>query len=262
MRIPWLRDRKLDYRILMVLMLAILMSCEEYKEGCMDASATNFKVSNQMPCCCEYPSLKFQTTFTDGEEALPFTDTFINQIGQRYLVRDLRFITSRITLTDSVDNVYKPTDTLHNYLAPPDVLAANVLDLNNTGANFLFNGRYNRLDFSINPVDELQSKVPEDFPAGHTLRDSTFYDFTRQSWVWARAVIEVPGSGLITLRLPADDLPGAVSIPGSWTKTRGKDLIVNFRVNIETLFYEMDFSLPESVLLDEFKVNLRASFEP
>lgn len=262
MQTTWLKDRRHNLQVVIVLVFAILMSCEEYKEGCMDASATNFKVSNQVPCCCEYPNLVFQTTLTDGENTLAFTDTFTNEIGQRFLINDLRFIASGITLTDSLDRVYKPTDTFRNYLVSPGILAANVLDLNSKGANFLSDGKYNRLDFTLDQVDELQSKVPEDFPKGHPLRDSMFYDFSRQSWVLARTVLEVVDDGLVTMRLLPEDLPQSVHVSGSWTKNRGKDLIVNFRVNIDALFGGMDFSLPETDLYEEFKVNFSTSFEP
>src|SRR5680860_1036606 len=118
MRISWPKNRRLSLSLslILILALAILMSCEEYQEGCMDATATNFKVSNQVPCCCEYPDIVFQTTLTDGENTLSFADTFMNQMGQRYVIRAFRFIASGISLTDSLDNVYRPVDTFHQYL--------------------------------------------------------------------------------------------------------------------------------------------------
>ena len=172
MRISWQTDRKYNIRKLyadlivsgmMLLAIAGLISCEEYKEGCMDASATNFKVSNQLPCCCEYPKIVFQTTLMDGEKTLPFTDTFTNQMGQQYLIRNFRFIASGITLTDSLDKIYKPVDSFRNYLIPADVLATNVLGLNSTGANFMYDGTFNHLNFLIDRVEELDNKVPKNF---------------------------------------------------------------------------------------------------
>lgn len=271
MRIDWLTDKRYSipalyhYRLIVLGMTLLamvgLMSCEEYKEGCMDASATNFKVSNQLPCCCEYPKIIFQTTLTDGKKTLPFSDTFTNEIGQQYLIRNFRFIASDITLTDSLDITYKPVDTFNNYIIPADILAANVLDLNSTGANFMHNGTFDHLYFSIDRVGELDSRIPKDFPLDHPLRDSSFYDFSKNSWILIRAVIEIVDKGLISLNLPNSELPATVSVPGRWTKNRGQNLTVNFRVNISTLFSDMDFSLPPEDLMQEFKTNLPFSFE-
>ncbi len=258
----WPRDKMLSIRFFLILMLGGLLSCEEYKEGCMDASATNFQVSNQAPCCCEYPDLVFQTTLTDGEGTLSFADTFENAAGQRYVIRELKFLASNIQLSDSTGAVFVPGDTTGNYLVSPAILGVNVLDLNNAGANFLSDGTFDHLEFSVGPVEELRGKVPADFPRDHPLRDSTFYDFRAHSWNWVKVVLDVPGSEAGSLNLSTDDPRANVDISGSWTKTRGRDLVVNFRINITTLFDAMDFSLPEDVLLSKFKANLRASFEP
>lgn len=270
MRISWQTDSRCSNRkqygdllILVTILLVItgLISCEEYKEGCMDASATNFKMSYQLPCCCEYPKIVFQTTLTDGKKALPFTDTFSNQMGQKFLIRDFRFIASGITLTDSLDKAYKPVDSFRNYLIPADVLATNVLGLNSTGANFMYDGAFDHLNFLIDRVAELDNKVPKNFPYDHPFRDSSFYDFSKQSWILIRVVIDVVDHGLISLNLPNAGLPVAVNIPGRWTKSRGQNLTVNFRVNMSTLFSDMDFSLPPEDLLAGFKTNLPFSFE-
>ena len=245
-----------------VLVIFGLYSCEEYQEGCMDASATNFRISNQLPCCCEYPQLVFQTTLTDDTATLAFADTFVNQLGQRYLIRDLRFIASGIRIADSLDRVFGPTDTFDQYVVSPDILAIDVLNLNSTGANFMQNGRFDEISFDLDKIDELQAKTPGDFPVDHPFRDSVFYDFNRQQWTVAKATIDVVDQGLITIILSGDDWPASFRIPGHWTKSKGNDLTVNFRINIGTLFGGMDFSLPENDLKREFGTNLPASFEP
>ena len=239
-----------------------LMSCEEYQQGCMDATATNFKVSNQSPCCCEYPQIVFQTTLTDGDETASFADTFSNQSGQNYLINDLRFIASDITLTDSLDNVYHPVDTFEKYHVSPDLLAADVLELNSTGANFMKDGIYNRLNFNIEQVDALKDELPRNFPMEHPFRDSSFYDFSQNNWIFMSASINVLGRGTVSLDILNEDLSIPVSLTGEWRKDRGQDLIVNFRINVRTLFNTVDFSLPQEEVLSVFKTNLPDSFEP
>lgn len=248
--------------IVSIFVICGVFSCEEYQEGCMDASATNFRVSNQLPCCCEYPKLIFQTTLTDDSTTVSFADTFTNSLGQQYLIRDLRFIASAIAVVDSLDKVYYPTDTFDHYIISPDILAIDVLNLNSTGGNFMKDGRFDELSFELDQISELQGKVPDDFPVEHPFRDSFFFDFNRQDWVVARATIDVVDQDQVTIRLTGEEWPIPIRIPGQWSKSRGKDLTVNFRINISTLFGNMDFSLPESDLKREFGANLPASYEP
>src|SRR5690606_17141938 len=99
MWIKWLKKARPESLVVILILAAILMSCEEYQEGCMDATATNFRVSNQVPCCCEYPVLVFQTTFTKDSVTRSFADTFTNSFGQQYLIRDFRFIATGVTLS-------------------------------------------------------------------------------------------------------------------------------------------------------------------
>ncbi len=262
MWIKWLKKARPESLVVILILAAILMSCEEYQEGCMDATATNFRVSNQVPCCCEYPVLVFQTTFTKDSVTRSFADTFTNSFGQQYLIRDFRFIATGVTLSDSLDQIYTLTDTFDQYKISPGILAVDVLNLDNKGSNFMWDGRFDGLQFSIDYPEELQSRRPEDFPMDHPLRDSMFYDLNRSAWVAARVVIDLPDQDLITIELTGNDLPVPVLLRGDWTKRRGNNLTVNFKINIETLFGEMDFSSPPSELIATFASNLPASIEP
>ena len=228
----------------------------------MDASATNFMVSNQVPCCCEYPEIVFQTTYTDGVNTLSYADTFANQSGQRYLIRDFRFIASGIAIMDSLDREYRPVDTFGEYYISPEILAVDVLGLNSTGANFTTDGTFDLLGFSINRIEDIENKMPDDFPLEHPFRDSSFYDFSQKTWIMAKVEIETVDGIQILLNYPISQLPVSISIPGRWTKVRGEDFTVNFRININSLFDDMDFSSPIDDLQKKFWVNFPASFEP
>lgn len=253
---------KIDLWIAVLLVGLGAISCEEYQEGCMDAAATNFRVSNQTPCCCEYPNLIFQTTLTADGMPSAFTDTFTNDFGQRFLIRDLRFIASDIVLHDSMDRQYTPTDTFDTYAIDPDVLATDVLNLNSTGGNFMSDGRFDEIAFTIGQVSELDNAEPDDFPLDHPFRDSLFYDFNQRTWYAFRALVEVIDQDPVSIQLTQAELPVPMVISGSWEKQRGGDLTVNFKVNIGKLFGNLDFSMPLADLRQQVGQNLPTSFEP
>ena len=253
---------KIDLWIILLLVALGAISCEEYQEGCMDAAATNFRVSNQTPCCCEYPNLIFQTTLTSDGMPRPFTDTFTNDLGQRFLIRDLRFIASDIIIRDSLGRNYAPTDTFDTYVIDPDILATDVLNLNSTGANFMSDGRFDEVAFIIGRIDGLENAAPDDFPLDHPFRDSLFYNFNDREWYAFRALIDVIDQDPLSIQLTQAELPVQMTIIGSWEKQRGGDLTVNFKVNIGKLFGNVDFSMPLADLRQQIGQNLPTSFEP
>ena len=142
------------------------------------------------------------------------------------------------------------------------MLAMDVLELNSTGANFMRDGTYKRLDFKIGMIEDLNDLVPRNFPIDHPFRDSSFYDFARNDWVVASVNINVLELGTISLDVFDKDLSIPITLDGSWSKASGQDLIVNFSVNVEHLFHKMDFSSPHQELLKVFKEKLSNSFEP
>lgn len=262
MRISWQRMGKIEIWIAILIVGWVGYSCEEYQEGCMDAAATNYRASNQIPCCCEYPNIVFQTTLTSDGSTSAFTDTFVNEMGQRFLIGDLRFMASDITLSDSLDRVFTPVDTFGSYETAPDLMAVDVLNLNSTGGNFMANGRFDRMNFNIGIPGQLETKVPRDFPLEHPLRDSAFYDFTDHEWHVFLASVEVVGQGVIPVQLTKNEWPVPVVIEGDWEKRRGGDLTVNFKVNVDKLFGNLDFTQPLETLRQEVSQNLPDSFEP
>lgn len=261
MQIHWPEVSGFNVILLVVFLLMVLTGCEEYQKGCMDADAVNFKVSNQLPCCCEYPRIQFQTVLSDGESTLSFADTFTNRYGQKYTIASLQFIASQISVSDSIGRTYAPSDTLGDYIAPSDVLVADVLQLNSSGANFLKNGNFEKLDFVIREMPELNKFRPSDFPAGHPLRDSTFYSFQQQMWIIAKATLSLDDGSSRSLLVYQSEEHNPVVVSGRWTKVRGENLIVNFKMNVETLFSGMDLTWSTDLLKKEFILKLPVSIE-
>ena len=239
-----------------------ILSCEAYREGCMDANATNFQISNQVPCCCEYPLLIFQTTLTSSGETRAFTDTFTHHTGEQFLIRDLRFIASDITLRDSLDRIFTPTDTFDNYMISPDILAVDVFNLNSKGGEFMTNGRFTSLDFVLDRPGSLADKTHRDFPLEHPFRDSMFYDFQRNDWHVFKITVEIVDQGLLQIQLTSGEMPVPLMVSGDWTKRLGADLTVNFRMDVDALFAEIEFGMEESAIRQQIAENLPVSIEP
>lgn len=261
MRINWHKDKGFNL-ILCLYLLMWMGGCEEYREGCMDVSAVNFKADHQKPCCCEYPTLILQTTLTDGDKSVSFADTLTNQEGQKYLIRSMRFIFSEIELQDSLHQSYHPVDTFGNRPIPPEIMAVNVKNLNNAGGEILLNKTFSRLFFSLKDIPALHDLRPASFPVDHPLRDSSFYDFHTDQWIIAQANIGLEDGNQKTMKIYGSEIDIHSQIEDRWTKELGKDLTINFKINIQNLFSEMDFTQPENQLREEFRINLPIAFEP
>lgn len=261
MRSSWHKSKV--YRLFLLLCLAGWMSgCEEYREGCMDAAAVNFKADHQKPCCCEYPSLILQTTLTDEDGTVSFADTLTNETGQRYTIRNMRFIFSEVVVQDSLGRTYQPIDTFGQSPIRPDITAVNVKNLNNKGGEILANETFNRLYFSLKDLPGLQDRKPASFPSDHPLRDSSFFDFNSDRWIVAQVNIGLEDGRQKNIRLYGEGADIRPVIENRWTKELGKDLVINFKINVRQLFGKMNFENSENQLREEFKANLPAAFEP
>lgn len=261
MRINWQTRRGLNWLGLIALIFW-MAGCEEREEGCMDLAAVNYKVGNQIPCCCEYPEIVFQTTLTDGEKTISYTDSLQDEAGRKFIIRDLRFISSDVRMLDAEDRAYKPTDTLGDYEIPPHILPFNVRTLNNPGANFLRDGQYSGVRFSLKDIPDLEGKAPAAVSREHVLRDSVYYDFSEEKWIIAQVVLGMEDGSRISILLHGNEVDQEIEVSGEWEKKTGQNLTVNFRINVLRLFSGMDWEASAAALREKFRENLALAFEP
>lgn len=261
MRINWQTRRGLNWLGLIALVFWVA-GCEESEEGCMDLTAVNYKVGNQIPCCCEYPEIVFQTTLTDGEKTISYTDSLQDDSGGKFIIRDLRFVSSDVRMLGAGGREYEPADTLNDYEIPAHILPFNVRTLNNPGANFLRDGQYSGLRFSLKNVTDLEDKVPVSVSREHVLRDSVYYDFSEDKWIVAQVVLGMEDGSRKSIRLHGNEIDQEVEISGEWEKKTGQNLTVNFRINVLRLFSGMDWEAPAAALREKFRENLTVAFEP
>lgn len=260
MLINWLKSS--NYLIIGFLILIGSGGCEDYSEGCMDMAAVNFKASHQKPCCCEYPVLILQATLTQNEGSVSFTDTLTNLKGQKYLIRDLRFIFSGVWLEDSVGQRYHPIDTFGTHPIAPDIIPVNVKNLNNKGGEFMANQTFHSIDFSLKTIDELKDRRPAHFPSEHVLRDSSYYDFKNEQWIIAQVNLGLEDGTQKSIKVFGSDIDIHSSIENQWSKSLGQDLTVHFKINVDELFGDMDFNSTDNELEQLFHARLAGAFEP
>lgn len=96
----------------MILVLAI-GSCRPRQKGCTDALATNFDLSAEQNCCCEYPRLKIQIDYReDDTTGLTLDRVRTDAGGHPYRVKSFLLVLSGLGLRDTAGLWHFPRDTV------------------------------------------------------------------------------------------------------------------------------------------------------
>lgn len=242
--------------------VSIFCSCEEYKEGCMDSNAINYDYQNELPCCCEYPRIQFQTTLKDNEGRKAFTDTFYLEDSTPFLVNEISFIASEVLVENQSGIRMGPTDSLIGYIISPDILPVRVSQVNSTGASFIQNDSFRNTSFQIRNIPGIASFVPEDFPIDHPFRDSVLYNFTEKRWNYLKIRLDFPGEQPLNFEFSGEEINLPVSMQGKWGKIKGKNLTINFLVNANHLMRGITLDLSNETKRSIIMDNMSGVFEP
>lgn len=80
--------------------LCSFSACYDRIEACLDEYAANYDVSSDDACtdCCTFPSLTMRFTQLLGDSLFAKIDTITNDLGQMYIVEDVRFYLSDIAI--------------------------------------------------------------------------------------------------------------------------------------------------------------------
>lgn len=100
--------------ILALLLLSMIVGgCYQAKDGCLDIYATNFDVTADNNCCCNYPVLQLEFTHKLGTRDYNSVDTITNDIGQSFKINAFSLYLSGIEFTGTSGNKFSTSDTIH-----------------------------------------------------------------------------------------------------------------------------------------------------
>ena len=84
--------------IIYAVTLLTLQSCYDRIEKCLDEYAANYDVSADDACfdCCTFPALTLKLEHKLGDSTYSNRDTLINDLGQLYVIEDVRYYLSNV----------------------------------------------------------------------------------------------------------------------------------------------------------------------
>ncbi len=246
-----------------LLLLTVLTSCYEPKEGCLDVRAVNYDVTADDPCsdCCTYPALK--VTFRHQAVWPPNPDTSITfrydtpypsplDKFHYFKVGRFRFLLSGIHLLDSQGNPILLQDSLgftdpagNEFFAENNFakLDRDIIQTRSLGT-LIAETQTDQVELTIGLPSSLRHALPSDLPADHPLStaDTLLYD-TLQGYRSGFVKLyrdTLPGTPADTLVF-FENLELTLPLPAPLQIRPGHHVKLTFTINYLALFDGIDF---------------------
>lgn len=269
------------FRPFFLCLLLLLAGCYEPKEGCLDINAVNFSVKADRPCssCCTYPTLRMAIAhkLTPNQETnLNFGDSiYTDGAGNRFRLRNIQFLISRVRLVRPDGTEVYPTDTVRVRLQQPNGIIADTVLANNfvlanrnifTAAEigtFATEGKFEKLRFTLGIRDVANRIVPTSLPDPHPLRTEGMYANAETGYIFNRLEwFNHPTDTIVTrLLITGESNAREVEVPVNANVLPGFHVRVLLRVNYLLWFADVNLKndLP-AVLTTKFVNNAANSF--
>ncbi len=247
------------------LLLALLTSCNQAEEGCLDIFAANYNVDADRPCpdCCTYPSnrVDIQHKVVNGDEApnLEFdTLLYYDGAGQRFGLLSLKFYLSELHLVRPNGEFVRSTDTigLRFPQAPGDTLIQSMED------NFALadpsnyrqrimgrlrtDGQFEQVRILLGMNEPAISANPLYIPVEHPLSDTSMYLFEDAAHLFTRLelfTIHNPGDTTRTLlQIRGEENRKELFFPASFYLDPGFSPRVVLQVDYQKWFDVLDLN--------------------
>jgi hypothetical protein len=238
-----LKEIRLIFLALMI--VCSLLSCTEEDEGCLDPDATNLDISADKNCCCSYPNLTLDMSYSYGADSIRFffDSLYLSEQGDSLLFRDLRFYISDFVLFEGSDSL-KILDSLsynnNGYLRDDLVLIDPSRFVNQVGSRKGF-GSYSRLKMTIGLRDSwLAVDSIEDNSSHPWLEDDFYLGNSHAVGVVSYDVINMDTMNFTHFLF--SPFYGSISLGGSWELEQATDFVIQLNLDIEALTRGIDFA--------------------
>ena len=273
-----------NYPVVFVLMMvALLASCESPTRGCLDIEATNLDVSADKPCkdeCCTYPDLICNVSQEFDGVSYTQDKVYPDDFGDSFRIKNVAFYLSGFQLskggidyriTDSVTmKVFgaNPGDTLDEKFIDDYVLVRRFPVAQEVG-KFKTSGVFDQFRCYLGLEPESNKIVPRYAPLSHPLlkqMDSLWLN-RDDKFVWMQIVLSKdknPDTTPDTLRFTAADFGGVpfqISSNTALEHITGFDFNFILRVDYKKMFSGIDFANTGSaVWKSKILANLSTTF--
>lgn len=239
-----------------------LEACFDPKEGCLDATATNFDAAADEDCCCEYPNLVLEFRQRFGADPFDPNQAYLDAAGLPFYLRGASFYFSDFQVLRGSEvflvpdtltlNAFSPSgnDTIRERYQNDFALARSSGQIDNKIGGFRANGVFDDVRFRLGLNDDAQRVIAPLAPAGHPLSiqvDSLWHGRTA-GYVFAQLVVQrdtAAGNALRdTLAFNAADI-GAFFIEkkgATFSKETGYDFRLILTADYQRLLEGVDWS--------------------
>ncbi|MBP7273182.1 MAG: hypothetical protein KA974_05040 [Saprospiraceae bacterium] len=260
--------QRLNYNILIFSILSCiqLTSCYESREGCLDANATNYDVSADENCCCQYPNLKLTLTHRADTVFIYPDSIYTNNIGKSFSIKNFKYYISDVQLQKTDGTVISNNDSLtvfsyengniiqkkiwNNFVYVDRGVATTII------GSFSHTGQYSKVLFKVGVVAEANHILPDTLlPNNHALlRDKGMYidSLVGYNHIQLRYVLT---TDTITTTVFGIGAVTSVELPWEHTLRYGYDLDVPILANYLRWFDDVTFDESQEVLRAKLLTN-------
>lgn len=236
----------------------------------MDPSARNFNPEADEDCCCEYPDLKVEFTYSYDTLAFQENTRFVHDVHDSIKVLDFYMVLSDFTVTDVASNVYEIMDStefvIHQNGINVDTFIHDDLMLlgdavSYTIGEFRINGIYQSLHFSTGMNDEWQRVIPDEL-SGHVLSKlddrGNYQDLVGYNATYIKVAYGSALGDTVSLRSPIDQLRVPAMVSFQITKLTSQDLIVLLDMDMKEFLNGVDFSQSSEMVFERLLTNFQS----
>ena len=245
--------------LFLFLVLNSFYACTEGEEGCLDPDATNLDITADKNCCCTYPDISLDFSFTWGVDSVRFyiDSIYVLDSGDSLVIRDLRMYLSdvvfendqlQLSILDSVVN------SNSEYLTDDLML----LDLNKfivSAGSRKGSGDYNKLSISLGANSNWLNVDTLELQDSHPwLEQALWVDNVHGFGRFEYDLIDQDTSRFAHVFY--DPFYSTTTFEGDWNLQQAKNFVAKFNLDIRSLTDGIDFQNDsESVVQQKFESN-------
>jgi len=237
--------------IIIVSIMAILCSCYEQIEGCLDPFSSNYAYSADTNCesCCKFPSVSINLKGVWNEETLDPKMSYLNVHRQSLRLLSSRFLISSLNLVSEDGQHTSSSDTTTilcntgSVNISDDLKVISNINQSYNVSNFRLGGDYIGINFNLGLTDCLSSidtsLVQENFTSYSEL--SILKESNSVSGI-AIDIFRELEQDTLSLHIKDTDSNTDIMIEGDFQTTRGSNYNLTINLDYSVLLNDIDLS--------------------
>lgn len=267
---------KINVNIILLITICLMVySCYSPNSGCLDPNASNYDVSADETCesCCTATTLTLRLESNYDTVSFAFNDTLVNDLEQRFLVKNLQYFIDDIELIGADMKSYRVQDSVtlsfidqDSFAIVDDLLFVSPNRPSNTVGTFDNFISYDSLYFNFGMSEVYFDASRDELPDDYSLVSDadTMYIDALQRYAQLRILIQTNADdslSLDTFDILDNELSFKVSSILDTTFIRGENITVIRSVDYKKLFGLIDFTMSREIIREQIINNCPQAFQ-